>query len=180
MANFAAQEVETTESLAAARRMPSELQAQLNDQFMRELDASYLYLSLSNYFEAIGLSGFAHWMKAQCQEEQEHAMKIFAFMHDRGVEVELAGLAKPVCEFSSPLDALERGLAQERFNTLSIKSIYGAAQKAEEWDLVTFMNWFLHEQVEEENSFCKLITDVKRGSADQSVILFLDRELAKR
>jgi ferritin len=168
------------ESLSAARRMPESLQALLNEQFIRELESSDLYLSLCNYFEAVGLSGFAHWMRLQAKEEQEHAMKIFDFMHERGVDVELAALAKPESTFSSPIDAMEQGLAQEHGNSLAIKGIYGAAQKAEEFDLVNFMNWFLEEQVEEEDSLLRVITDMKRAAADTTALLFLDRELAKR
>ncbi len=39
----------------------------LNEQVNEELYSSYLYLSMSSYFESISFKGFANWMRAQAQ-----------------------------------------------------------------------------------------------------------------
>ena len=48
----------------------------LNREVNRELYSSYLYLSMSSYFETVTMKGFAQWMQVQAKEEQIHAMKI--------------------------------------------------------------------------------------------------------
>ena len=40
-----------------------------NGQLNAELYSSYLYLAMSAYLESIDLPGFAHWMRAQAEEE---------------------------------------------------------------------------------------------------------------
>lgn len=167
-------------SLEESRRMPSELQALLSEQFIREMEASYQYLAISSYFEAIGLGGFANWMRKQSDEERDHAMKFFDFSHDRGCEIEFAPLSQPSPKFSSPEDALKLALAQEQMNTLAIKKLYGTALQLGEFEMTEFLNWFLKEQIEEEKSVEQVLMDTKRASTDSAALLFLDRELQKR
>jgi len=44
----------------------------LNVQLNAEQYSSYLYLSMSAYFESIDLAGFANWMQVQAKEEHDH------------------------------------------------------------------------------------------------------------
>ena len=53
------------------------MQNALNKQINAELYSSYLYLSMSAYFESIYLRGFAHWMRVQAKEEVGHVMRIY-------------------------------------------------------------------------------------------------------
>ena len=48
------------------------VQDAINEQIKNELYSGYLYLAMSAYFEAKNLPGFAHWMRMQAEEEQEH------------------------------------------------------------------------------------------------------------
>ena len=52
----------------------------LNLQINKEIFSSYLYLSMSSYFDGKNLSGMTQWMKLQSQEEYEHAMKFYDFI----------------------------------------------------------------------------------------------------
>jgi ferritin len=45
---------------------------------------------------------------------------------------------------------------------------------------MTFLNWFIEEQVEEEASFDTLIQRLKRIGEDKNAFEMLDSELAKR
>ena len=60
------------------------MQDALNKQINEELASAYIYLSMAAYCESINLPGFAHWMRAQTNEEMEHAMKFFHYIADRG------------------------------------------------------------------------------------------------
>ncbi len=47
----------------------------LNEQINAEIFSSYLYMSMTAWFESKGLTGFAHWMRLQSQEEMSHNEK---------------------------------------------------------------------------------------------------------
>ena len=53
--------------------------------------SAYLYLSMASYFESINLKGFANWYRVQVQEERDHALMFFDYMHKIGANVELFG-----------------------------------------------------------------------------------------
>ena len=89
------------------------MQAAMNEQINKELYSAYLYLSMSAYCESINLSGFAHWMRTQAGEEQEHAMKLYEFICDRGGRVELQTIDQPPVEFESAIDVFELTLKHE-------------------------------------------------------------------
>ena len=74
----------------------------LNDQVNAELYSSYLYLSMSAYYESQDLAGFAAWMKVQAQEELYHGMKIYDYINERGGRAVLAPIEGPKTEWASP------------------------------------------------------------------------------
>ena len=67
----------------------------LNRQIVAELYSSYLYLSMSAYFQSLSLGGAAQWMRVQATEEITHAMKIFDYVNERGGRVLLDAIDKP-------------------------------------------------------------------------------------
>jgi bacterioferritin (cytochrome b1) len=82
----------------------------MNEQIKNELFSAYQYLSMAAFCEAENLPGFAHWMRAQAQEETEHAMKFYDFILDRNGRVVLQGIHGPLVEFGSPLEVFEKAL----------------------------------------------------------------------
>ena len=83
------------------------MQAALNKRINAELCSSYLYLSMSAYFESINLSCFVKWMKVQAEEELMHAMKFYDFVNERDGRVTLGAINAPETEWDSPLAAFE-------------------------------------------------------------------------
>lgn len=152
----------------------------LNKQLNREIYSAYLYLSMSAYFESLGLRGFANWMKVQWQEELVHAMKFFDYIANRGGRVELYEIEAPTKEWRSPLEAFEFGLEHEKSVTKRISDLINLA--IEEKDHATFnmLQWFVNEQVEEEQNFSEIVVKLKLAGNDTRAILFLDSELGKR
>ncbi len=63
---------------------------------------------MANYFEQIHLSGFAHWLKVQSEEERSHAMKFVEHLNDRGGKVVFQALDQPPAAFKGPLDVFEQ------------------------------------------------------------------------
>ncbi|HPI37239.1 MAG TPA: ferritin [Ignavibacteriaceae bacterium] len=156
------------------------LEKALNKQINEELFASYLYLSMSAYFESMNLSGFAHWMKLQSTEEYEHAMKIYDYVFLKGGKVELFGIAEPKKEWESALNAMEDTLAHEQKVTKLINDLMDLAIAEKDHATASFLRWYVDEQVEEEDNATKILETVKMVSQSKNGLYMLDRELSKR
>ena len=101
--------------------------ALLNEQINKEFYSAYLYLDFSNYFEARGLDGFANWYKIQAQEERDHAMLFYQYLHNNNAKVTLGAIAQPDRELSSDMAVLQAGLEHELYVTGLINENYVAA-----------------------------------------------------
>ncbi len=160
--------------------LDEEIAAQLNKQINAELYSAYFYLSMSAYFESLGLPGFAQWMKAQAREELGHAMKIFDYMADRGARVILEEIEKPPTEWESPSHAIQAFLKHEQEVTAMINKLLKLAREKGDYATEVFLHWFIEEQVEEEASAAKL-ADMMRYAGDKGhALLMIDRQLAQR
>ena len=73
----------------------------LNQQVNKEFYSAYLYLDFSNYYDDLGLDGFANWYKIQAQEERDHALLFMQYLQNNGERVVLEAIAKPAVELSS-------------------------------------------------------------------------------
>ncbi len=156
------------------------MQDALNKQINAEFEASYLYLSMSAYFESINLPGFANWMKIQAQEELTHAMKIFRFVNERGGRVLLTAVAKPETEWKAPLNAFEDALAHEQKVTAMIDNLVDIAMEEKDHASRSMLNWFVDEQVEEEANASEIVEKLKLIGDKGHGLLMLDRDLATR
>jgi ferritin len=156
--------------------LPPELEQALNDQLARESYSSYLYLSMAAHFEASGFPGFASWMRAQAEEEHDHAMRFFDHVNDRGGRVRLQAIDAPPNGFGTPLQVFEASLEHERFITASIEGLYELADRSTQ----AFLDWFLTEQVEEEKSVAELVDAFRLAADSGPALLLLDRELGTR
>ncbi len=152
----------------------------LNSQLNAELYSSYLYLSMEAYFESIDLSGFANWMRAQAQEELAHAMKFYDYIVRRGERVTLDTIEKPQIEWDSPLAVFEHVYAHEQKVTGLINDLVDLAASESDHATSNFLQWFVAEQVEEEESASGVLQRVKLTGDSKSGLFMLDSELGQR
>ena len=160
--------------------MEQQIENLLNEQLALEYESSYVYLSMAAYFERNDYQGFAHWMKCQSKEELAHFHKIFEFIFERNGEVQLGAIKSPQTEFKSVLDVFKTSLSQEQKVTASIHNIYEQALKHKAYASLTFLNWFIEEQVEEEAEVTQIIREIERIQDNESAMFLLDRELGQR
>jgi len=156
------------------------MQDAINEQIKNELYSAYLYLSMAAYSEANNLPGFAHWMRAQSQEEVEHAMKFFEFVNERGGRVVLHAIDQPPADFESPVKMFEETLGHERKVTAMIHSLYELALEEKDYPAQILLHWFIEEQVEEEASAAYILDTLKAIGVKGQALVMLDRELARR
>jgi ferritin len=152
----------------------------LNEQINAEFYAAYIYLSMAAYFEDKDLAGFAHWMRMQSAEELTHAQKIFDYVIERGGRVVLEQIDAPPSDFDSPLDVFEKALAHEQKVTAMIDHLYAQAEKESDYPTQVMLQWFITEQVEEENTAGTLVAQLKMAGDSPAALLVFDRQLASR
>jgi ferritin len=156
------------------------IQKLLNDQLNKELFSAYLYLSIEAYLTSQNLPGFAHWFRIQTQEERDHALIFFNYINRIGGRVKLAQIDAPQVEFASIGEALKLTLEHERFVTGSIYGIADASLEERDHKTNTFLQWFITEQVEEEDNADKNIRKFELVKDDGKGILMMDAEMAAR
>ncbi len=160
--------------------MGERLQEAINEQINKELYSAYLYLSMAAYCEAESLPGFAGWMRAQAQEEQAHAMRFFDYINTRGGRVVLKAIEVPPPVWKSPLEMLEQVLDHERKVTGMINLLYQLALRENDYATQIELQWFITEQVEEEESASAVVEQLKRIGDQPMGLLMLDRDLGQR
>lgn len=152
----------------------------LNEQLNAELFSSYLYLSMSAYFDDINLKGMAAWMKMQSTEEYEHAMKFFDFIIRVGKRVSLKQIDNPKESWDSPQAAFEAALEHEKSITKKISDLTDLAISEKDHASNTFLHWFVDEQVEEESTVDDIVENFKLIGESKGGLFMLDKELGKR
>lgn len=156
------------------------LEKAFNDQINKELYSEYLYLAMQAYFEKLNLKGFVNWFKVQVQEERAHGMGMFDYVYTRGGHVELEAIEKPVTDWKSPLACFEHVLEHEKYVTSRINALMDVAEEVKDRAALSFLNWYLKEQVEEEENAGGVLGKLKLLCDDKKSVLMLDKELAAR
>ena len=161
-------------------RLAPEVEANLNQQINEEMFSSYLYLSMAAYFESVDLPGFASWMRVQTHEENSHAMKFFDYINERNGRVRLTQIEAPQTEWKSPLDAFIAAYEHEKHISDRIHTLVRQAHELDDSSTDNFLQWFVAEQVEEENSTYAIVQQLKMIGDDRAALFLIDRELAAR
>lgn len=155
-------------------------EAALNDQIQKEFYSAYLYLAMSSYFDTLKLPGLAHWLGVQSEEEREHAMRLYKFVQDHGGTVKLQALPQPPSKWKSPLVAFKQVLEHERGITASINKLYELALKEKDYPTQIELQWFIKEQVEEEQGVELVVHQLELIDARGTAVLMLDHKMGKR
>jgi ferritin len=153
------------------------MQDALNGQINEELYSEYIYLSMGTYYHAQGLDGMAQWIRTQAAEERSHAMKIFDHIVERGGRVELGAIAEPPREWDTPLDAWKAAYGHEKYITGKINDLVKIASEEKDEAAGALLQWFVKEQVEEEENASKNVEDAENAGSDLGT---LDEEMGTR
>jgi ferritin len=157
-------------------RVADALKAQINKEFY----SAYLYLAMNQYFEGEGMPGMANWMYQQFLEEQFHAKKMLKYLNSRGVKVVLEAIEKPQVDWNSLKEVFDDVLEHEQSITASINQIQSLAVNEQDFATMSFLQWFIGEQIEEEENAANLIKQLQLIGDNGYGLLMLDKELAAR
>lgn len=149
----------------------------LNDQVTHEYEAALIYTQLSYDLDDLSLEGMRTWMEAQADEERVHAEKFAGHLLARGYRPELGEFKVPDLAVKSPLDAFNHAYAHEQKVSEQIREIARVADEVGDLDSRQLINWFLDEQIEEEDTVSTIIDRIKIVGDDGSGLLRIDGEL---
>ncbi len=151
-----------------------------NNQVTAELEASMVYLQLSYVLDDMGLSGMRDWMKAQSEEELEHAHKFAQHLLDRDYVPQIGDIAPPKLDVASAIDAFEAALAHEQKISGLIRELAAIQDVEKDYDSRQLIDFFLSEQIEEESTVGEILDRLRIAGGSGSGILRIDSELGSR
>lgn len=156
------------------------LESEINKQINAEFWSAYLYLSMSAHFDNKGLPGFANWFYVQFLEEQDHALKFMNYLISKGNKVTLTPIEKVDTEWKSVLHAFEETLKHEQEVTSLIHNLVSIARSENDYPTENMLQWFVNEQVEEEETAQGMIDGLKLIGDNGFGLYTMDKELAQR
>jgi len=151
-----------------------------NNHLQKEIHSAYLYLSMSAHSSSIGLKGFANWFMAQYHEEMVHAMRFYEYIGRQGGSVRLLTIDEPPHEYESPIDMFEKTLEHEKFMTRNIYDLVELAIEDKDHATQIFLQWFVSEQVEEEETVNDILAKLRLIGSDANGLFMIDSELGAR
>ncbi|MFA5160849.1 MAG: ferritin [Elusimicrobiales bacterium] len=156
------------------------IEAAFNEQIKFELESAFIYYQMAGWLAARGYGGMAGWMLAQKDEELSHAHKFFAHIASRGGMPKFAALSAPKNDWKSPHDIFAEAYKHEVFISGRIDALAELARKESDNAALEFLQWFVKEQVEEEESTNDIAQKLERVGPSGSGLVMMDKELGKR
>jgi ferritin len=161
--------------------MKKEMVAGLNGQVNMELSAAYSYFAMATYFLERNFAGFAAWMQAQAKEELTHAMKIHHYLVDRCAQVAFEGIKAPTkLNADEPMEIFALALKQEMRVSESIHALMDSAIDCKDFASQELLQWFVKEQIEEENTLKSIIEQFKLVGKQAAALMMLNDKLGQR
>lgn len=157
-----------------------QIEKALNYQINRELYSAYLYLSMSSFLKERGLDGYAKWFLLQAQEERDHALIIYNYVHRCGGTVVLDAIEAPPADFDGVRGVLEQTAEHEALVTGLINDIVTLAQEEKDHKTASYFMWFVDEQVEEEDNAANNLQKFDMVGTDGKGLYLLDKEMGQR
>ncbi|MDA1044005.1 MAG: ferritin [Verrucomicrobia bacterium] len=156
------------------------IQDALNGQINRELYSAYVYQAMSAHASHEGLKGIANWFSVQMKEELFHAQKLYDFVLSRGGKVRLLAIESPPCDYADTLSIFQSALDHERELSEDINALMTLARNEVDHATEILMQWFVTEQVEEEDVARDLVDKLKLAGGHGEGLYLIDQELAAR
>lgn len=152
----------------------------INSHMNLELFSANLYLVMSSCANEMGLKGAANWFFVQYREEMVHFMKFYTYLSDQGAVVSIPASKAVPNKYKSLLEMMQKTLAHENMITACINNLSEQAVQEKDHATQIFMQWFVTEQIEEENNDRDLIAKLKLVGDNGHGILMIDAEMAQR
>lgn len=156
------------------------MQEALNEQINAEMFSFYIYLAMAAWLTEQNLSGFGHWMEKQANEEMAHAMRIFKYIQERGGQITLKEIPAPQKEWASVQAVFEEAYSHEQVITNKIHDLVKMARSENDLPTEAMLQWFVNEQVEEEDNTSSVLEKMKMLGESKGALLQYDAVMGRR
>jgi len=151
-----------------------------NLQIEREIYSAYLYMAMSATMTDSGYLGVAKWLMTQYHEEMFHAMKLFAYLQDRGASPVVPKIDMPVVKAATVKGIFEATLEHEQFVTASIRELLELALAEKDYATENLLRWYVDEQIEEEKNATEILQKLELMGDGKQGLYMLNMELGTR
>lgn len=158
----------------------SKLNDAINEQYNFEIESAYIYISMAHYVEEKGMSGFANFFKQQAKEELGHAAKFSDYLFSIDVRPTLKEIPQPQTDFGNFTDTFRAAYEHEQEVTRRINKLYDISVEDNDHKATSMLQWYIDEQVEEEDTFRTLIEKLERINESWAGLYLLDEKLGQR
>ncbi len=148
------------------------------NQIKNEEHSSRLYLAMASWCQAKGYPGAAEFLYRQTDEERLHMLKFVHYLNDRGGHSVLLELDNPTASYKSLSDLFEKVLKHEEFINYEINKLFEVSLKEKDYTTVSFLKWFITEQIEEESTVHGILYKMKLACNDAGGLFHIDKELS--
>jgi ferritin len=161
--------------IMASKKMIDMLNAQLNFEYF----SANIYLQMAGWAAKNGMEGCTKFLLRQAEEEREHMQRFFDYVVEMGEMPIVGALDCPATEYSSIKDIFETSLAHEKIVTSRIHEIAGLAHDEKDFVTMSFIQWFIEEQREEEENFNGIMDKLNLiGEGESKSLYFFDKEIS--
>ena len=160
-------------------KMSSALAKALNEQISMEANAANAYLAAGSWCEITGYDGSAAFFYAQAEEEHLHMLKFVNFLNGQGVGAIIPAVKQPPKTFKSLEAICKTALTNEQGVTKSINKMVDIAQRDKDHNTFTFLQFFVNEQIEEEQQFENILQKFNLLGRDKLAIYEIDKLLSE-
>ena len=154
------------------------MQEALNNQVLMEAESSQAYLAMASWAEIQpGLQGVTEFFYKQSDEERIHMLKLIRFVNERGGFATIPALEQPMITFQSLRRVFEEFLKHELKVSDSINDLVHLALTEKDYATHNFLQWYVNEQMEEEQVARTLNDKLEMIGDDKSGLYLFDRDI---
>ena len=154
------------------------MQEALNNQVLMEAESSQAYLAMASWAEIQpGLQGVTEFFFKQSDEERIHMLKLIRFINERGGFATIPALDQPMITFQSLRRVFEEFLKHELKVSDSINDLVHLALTEKDYATHNFLQWYVNEQMEEEQVARTLNDKLEMIGDDKSGLYLFDRDV---
>ncbi|MCL5270344.1 MAG: ferritin [bacterium] len=160
--------------------LSKKMEERLNEQVRNEWISEYYYLAMMAWCFNNDYDGFGMWFLKQADEERAHGMKLLRYLNEAGGSIRIPAVAPPGTELQGVDHMFELTWEHERKVTAMIHEIADLARQEKDYATDNFLQWFIKEQVEEENTVRNIVAQLRRIQGAPAGLFMLESKLAAR
>lgn len=157
--------------------LSKKIQTALNEQIALEHEASQYYMSMASWAEVQGYPGISMFLYRQSDEERMHMLKLFHYINDRGGHARVPSTDPPPVSFENVNEIFEHVREHEQKVTSEINLLVDACLKEKDYTTHNFLQWYVAEQIEEENLARHILDKLKLIGNDKGGMYQFDRDM---